>query len=81
MLVTKGSARGPGEVFVAGRGEEIIKGAFSEETVFKQALKWTGFHQAEAEYGAENPGGPGSRVKEEACAGAPQSRKGWWDQI
>lgn len=40
MLVTKSSARGPGEVFVGwGRGEEIIKGDFSEEAVFKLALK------------------------------------------
>lgn len=31
--------RGVLERFCCGEGEEIIKGAFSEETVFKQALK------------------------------------------
>lgn len=70
MLVTKGSARGPGEVFVAGEGRRNHQGSFLRRDCVQAGLKkWTRFHQAEAEYAAENPGGPGSRVKEGGLRG------------
>lgn len=71
MLVTKGSARGPGEVFVAGEGRRNHQGSFLRRDCIQAGLKkWTGFHQAEAKFAAESPGGPGSRVKEGGLRGS-----------
>lgn len=71
MLVTKGSARSPGEVFVGGKGRRNHQGRSLRRGCNQAGLKkWTGFHQAEAGCAAGDAGDPGSRVKEGGLRGS-----------
>ena len=72
MLVTKGSARGPGEVFVGvGEGRRHHQGRLLRRGCVQAGLKkWTGFHQAETGYAAVSAGGPGSRLKKGGLQGS-----------